>query len=306
MLEFPFLKYVDVGAGPNRISGFAGDVWFVDSGVDDTSGRTPETAFGTIAEALTAIAAAVTDGSSSANHGDVVVCMPGHADTVSEAGGLAPTTAGVTVIGIGSGSAQPTITFDTADTATIVVTVANITFENIHFRANYLSIATAIILSTAATDFTVRGCRFTDLSATLNAVIWIQDGATTTSDRMTIEDCVAKAYGTSNTHFVNLAGTGDGHIIRNNVLMGDWATMCIGGAGVVTNCLIDGNRILNQVATGDTCINMAATADGIVCNNRCGGGHATDGIVCGDLASLENYYEDHDTDLSGSLEPAVT
>lgn len=240
-----------------------------------------------------------------ANNGDIIYAMPGHADTVSEAGGLAIDVAGVSIIGIGRGSAQPTITLDTADTATIAITVANTLFENIHFVANYQDIATAIILSTAADDCTFDGCRFTDLSATLNAKIWIQDGATTTSNRITIENCRAKAYGTANTHFLKLAGTGDGHIIRRNILMGDWDTMCIGGAGVVTDCSVIGNFILNVVDTADTCINMAATATGICADNRCGGGHTSDGIVCGDLVSAENYYEDHETDTSGVLEPAA-
>jgi hypothetical protein len=303
-MSIPFLKYVDVGFGPNRISGFAGDAWFVDSGTDDSSGRTPETSLGTIAEAQTVVAAAVTDGSSSANHGDVIVCMPGHADTVSSVGAITMATAGVTVLGIGEGSAQPTITLDTANTATVALTAAGITFENIHFIANFLDIATAITLVGAA-DATFRNCRFSETSVILNAAIWINEEAAATSPRLTVENCNANAYGTANTHFVNFAGTGDGHIVRRNVLMGDWATMCVGGAGVITNALIDDNRILNVVATADTCINVAATATGLISNNRCAGGHATDGIVCGDMGSLENYYVDHDTDLSGVIEPAI-
>ena len=295
-MQIPFLKYVETGAGPNRISAVAGNAWFVDSGVDDTSGRTPETAFGTTAEAIAA---------ATASNGDTIVLMPGHAETVPSVGAITFSKAGLTVIGIGNGSDQPTITLDTANTATVAITAANTTFENIHFIANFLDIATAITLASAP-DTTFRNCRFTDTSTILNAKVWISEEAAATSPRLTVEGCRAKCYGDANTHFINFAGTGDGHIVRNNILMGDWATMCIGGAGVVTDILIDNNRILNVVATADTCISMAATAEGLITNNLCAGGHATDGIVPGDCGALENYYEDQDTDLSGSLEPAVS
>jgi len=58
-------------------------------------------------------------------------------------------------------------------------------------------------------------------------------------------------------------------------------------------------------ADADSCINMAAAATGILAYNACSGGHATAGIVCGNLGSLENYYELSTSDLSGVLEPAV-
>tara|TARA_Y100000310_G_scaffold344956_1_gene460760 strand:+ start:9780 stop:10688 length:909 start_codon:yes stop_codon:yes gene_type:complete len=276
-----------------------GDIYFVDSGsatgADSVgAGRNPDKPFLTLDYAV---------GQCTASQGDVIYLMPGHADTCSSAGDITLDVAGITVIGLGNGVDQPTVTIDTANTADILINAASITVENVHFIANFLDIAAAIDVD--ATDFTVRGCRFKDTSTTLNAKIWIQDGGTTTSNRITVEDCWCDCFGTANTHFINLAGTGDGHIIRNNILLGDWATMCIGGAGIVTLCSIIGNYIYNIVSTADTCINMGATATGIAADNRCCGGHATDGIVCGDLGSLENYYEDAESDLSGSLEPAV-
>jgi len=293
----------------NQLGGFStvedmsrstGNRWYVDSGhasASDTAGfgYTPDAPAATIDYLIAGC---------TANNGDIIYAMPGHADTVSAAAGLAIDKAGISIVGIGRGTAQPTITLDTANTATIAITAANTTFENIHFVANFLDIATAITLVTAP-DTTFSNCRFTDTSAILNAKIWINEEAAATSGRLTVEGCKAKAYGTANTHFINFAGTGDGHTVKGNVLMGDWATMCIGGAGVITDALIDDNRILNIVATADTCINVAATAEGIISNNRCCGGHATDGIVCGDMGSLENYYVDQDTDLSGVIEPAI-
>jgi len=284
-----------LGSGPIFTTG---NIFFVDSGAtnagDNTrAGAGPDFPFATIDYAV---------GRCTANNGDHIIVMPGHAETVSAAGGLDLDVAGITIIGVGAGPDTPTVTLDTANTADVDVDAAGITVENIHFIANFLDIAAAIDVN--ANDFTLRGCRFSETSVILNAAIWIQDHLTT-SDRITVQGCRGTAYGTANTHFINFAGVGVGHIIADNILMGDWATMCIGGAGVVDQCLITRNQILNVVATADTCISVAATAEGIISDNRCAGGHATDGIVNGDMGAFENYYEDQDTDLSGSLEPAV-
>lgn len=276
-----------------------GDRYFVDSGsatgADSVgAGQNPDKPFLTLDYAV---------GQCTANNGDIIYLMPGHAETVSAAAGLDLDVAGISIIGIGNGSDTPTVTLDTIISADVDVDAANITVENVHFVANFLDITAAIDVN--ADDFTLRGCRFTDNSTVLNAKIWIQDGSATTSDRITIEGCRSNALGDTNTHFINLAGTGNGHIIRDNILTGDWATMCIGGAGIVTQCSILNNYIFNIATGADLCISMGATATGICAGNMCTGGHASSGIVPGDLGSLENYYEGNTTDLSGSLEPAV-
>lgn len=292
----------------NQLGGFStvedmsrttGNRFYVDSGASDNGdtnsyGQTPDAPFATIDFAV---------GQCTANNGDIIYVMPGHAETVSAAAGLDLDVAGITIIGLGNGSDTPTVTLDTANTADIDIDAANITVENIHFVANFLDVAAAIDVN--SDDFTLRNCRFTDTSAILNAKIWVQDGSGTTSDRITIEGCRCDTLGTANTHFVNLEGTGNGHIIRDNIMSGLWQTTCFGGAGVVTQCSILNNYIFNTTAAADSCISMAATATGICADNRCCGGHATQGIINGDLGALENYYEDFETDLSGSLEPAV-
>lgn len=241
-----------------------------------------------------------------ADKGDVIVAMPGHAETVSAAAGLDLDVAGITIIGVGNGSLQPTVTLGTINTADIDVDAANITVEGIHFIANVQDITAAIDVN--ADDFTLRRCRFSETGANLNALIWVQDGATTTSDRITIEDCLVITPDSTNTHFVNFAGTGTGHIVRNNVLIGDWGTACIGGAGVITYCQIIGNYISNQATDADACINLAATATGIVANNRVGAnlaGNATTNITATGCVMCENYSVDIG-DRQGVLDPIAT
>ena len=292
---------------PNGVSSFGvpvlggsimttGNVFFVDSGhaqaADAVGHGTVERPYATIDYAV---------GQCTASNGDYIVAMPGHAEVVSAAGGLDLDVAGITVIGIGRGASMPTVTATSA-TGDVDIDAANVTIEGLNFVAGVAD--NAVTIDVNAVDFTIRNCRFTEPTVNLNMKICIQDGATTTSDRMTIENNVALLLDAANTHFVNLAGTGNGHIIRGNTLMGDWGTAAIGGAGIVTMCTIVHNLVHNSATDADSCINMGATATGIVAYNACSGGHATGGIVCGDLGSIENYYELSTSDLSGVLEPA--
>ena len=270
-----------------------GKTFYVDSGIDGQDGRSPSSALGTIDEAFAKC---------TASQGDKIVVMPGHAETISAAAGIDADVAGVTVIGLGRGTDRPTITFDTADTADIDIDAANITFENLIFSANFADIVAAIDVN--ATDFTLRNCHFQATATNMNFLVCIQEPADATASRMTLVGNTSSMLDAADTHWVNLAGTGDGHIIANNILHGDWGTMCIGGAGVVTHCSILNNYIYNEATDADVCISMAATATGICAGNMCTGGHASQGIIPGDLGSLENYYEQSTSDLSGVLEPA--
>ena len=87
-----------------------GNVFFVDSGQTTTGGdtvghgRNPDAPFLTIDYAV---------GQCVASNCDVIYVLPGHAEVVSAAAGLALDVIGISVIGCGNGSLQPTITFDT-------------------------------------------------------------------------------------------------------------------------------------------------------------------------------------------------
>jgi len=278
-----------------------GDIFFVDStktGASDTAGfgLSPDAPFATLDYAVSQC----TD-----SQGDVIYCMPGHAEVVTEAGGLDLDVIGITVRGLGHGTLQPTITFTTADTADMDVDAASITVENMHFVAGFLNIAVAIDVN--CTDFTLRNCRFTENDTNENALIWIEDALLLASNGLIIEDCYAVALDADNTHFVNFVGTGANYLIRNNILIGDWGTVAVGGAGIVTNCTILDNRIYNISATAEAIIHLADTATGIVMGNMAGGTAAqAQGIGATACALAENYYGDLGGDVSALLEPVVT
>jgi hypothetical protein len=278
-----------------------GAIWFVDSGHSYASdaagfGRTPDAPLATLDYAV---------GLCTASQGDVIYAMPGHAETVSAAAGLDLDKIGISIIGLGNGTLQPTITLDTADTADIDIDAASITIENIHFISNFLNIAAAIDVN--ATDFTLRNCRFSEAGTDLNALIWIQDAAAAGSDRITVENCHVIANDTTNTHFINFAGTGSGHRFIGNELIGDWGTIAVGGAGVILNAVIRDNVIYNLANTNDSCLNFANTATGLLMRNLAAGTPAAaNGITAAAMGKAENYYVDLGTDVQAILEPVVT
>ena len=281
-----------------------GNIFFVDSGSSTGSdaagyGNNPDAPFATWDYAV---------GQCAANNGDRIYLMPGHAETVSAAGGIDLDVAGVTTIGIGDGSDTPTVTLDTATTADVDVDAANVTVENVVFTANFADIAVGIDVN--ATDFTLRRCRFQETATNMNAKIWVQDAAAAASDRITVEDCYCKVVDAANTHFINFAGTGDGHRFLRNTLIGDWGTMAVGGAGVITFAEVGDNKILNAATTDDGCLSFAATATGLMYRNLVGAPASsgqTNHILAPDFATLENYASlTAGEDLSGILEPIAT
>ena len=244
-------------------------------------------------------------GKCTANRGDVIMVKPGHTETVSAAAGLALDVAGIALIGLGGGSLTPKVVLDTADTADVDVDAADITIYNIHFVAGFADVATAIDVN--AQNCTISNCRFTQSAVDLNFLVCIETALTTLSSGLIVENCYALAYDAANTHFINVPGTPSGDIYRNNILIGDWGTMAIGGAGIATYITVMDNVIYNASSTVDACINLAATATGIVMRNLCGGAAAqANGITATACAIAENYYGVISEDLSAILDPIAT
>ena len=111
-----------------------------------------------------------------AARGDVLFVRPGFTLTFGTATALNFDKSGVAIIGLGSGSNRPTITMDTATTATIPVTVNNFAIRNFIIVGNFDNIASAFTLTTAD-DFSVEDCEFRDTGAALGFVNLIDTSA---------------------------------------------------------------------------------------------------------------------------------
>lgn len=118
-----------------------------------------------------------------ANRGDIIFVKPGHAETISSAAILTLDVAGIAIVGLGSGSMRPTLTFTTAATANIPVTAANIVVHNILHKANFADIVSAYTATGTATptDFVVDSCEFRDGSSILNFLKAVTGNATANS-----------------------------------------------------------------------------------------------------------------------------
>ena len=120
-----------------------GNVWFVDSGATTNGGtgssfgRTPDRPFTTYAYAISA---------ATTSNGDMIVLMPGHAETTSA---IAHSKAGIKVLGLGFGGNRPNLTASTAASDLIDVTGANNTWENIIFTGAASGCTSLFSVSTA-------------------------------------------------------------------------------------------------------------------------------------------------------------
>ena len=156
-----------------------------------------------------------------ANRGDIVFVLPGHAETISSAAILTMATAGVAVIGLGAGSLRPTFTFTTANTANIPVTAANMSIQNCLFVANFAAVASVFTATGTATptDFAIDSCEFKDTSSILNFVSIVTGNATANSvDGLSFTRNTVSSLGTTAaTTSIKVAAAADRVTISDNV-----------------------------------------------------------------------------------------
>lgn len=161
-----------------------GDVYYVDSthsskGDTTAHGRNRNSPFATLDYAI---------GRCSANNGDVIFVCPGHVETVTAAGGVAIDVAGLTIVGLGSGGARPTINFTTAVGASVLITAANTSIKNIVFTGGidaltnpiHIQAADCSLLSIETRDVTGQATDFILTTAAATRLLidgWVHDGA---------------------------------------------------------------------------------------------------------------------------------
>jgi signal peptidase I len=210
-----------------------------------------------------------------ANRGDIIVIKPGHVETVSTATALNLNIAGVAIVGLGAGTNRPKFTLDTVNTATIPVTVDNVSIQNCQFFANFLSIAACFTLSTAK-EFAVQNCYFRDASSVLNFLNIVKSaGGANTVDGLTFTDNTVVNLGvTANNTTILTANTIDRLTVRRNYLkwavQNDVAIGVIVTAGILTNLVATDNMGYrpNTTTAGGSFINVGGTTStGIVANN---------------------------------------
>ena len=253
-----------------------GNRFWVDSGKASTGGDTqgfgssPDMPFLTLDYAV-----ASASGHLTADNGDIIYVMPGHTESVTEAGDITMGVAGVTVIGLGGIGDRPVITFDTIDSADLEIDAANITIKNISFRCNIADLAAAIDVDAA--HFHIKDCSFvgTDAADEAFLITIIGDG---NADDMIVESCDfnyltaedATAITTTSTACIVIAGGARTKVI-DCYMSGDFTVSAINNSGTAAaNIQLLENRIANT-ATGNIsgAIDIHASSTGFWHHNIC-------------------------------------
>lgn len=239
-----------------------GTVRFVNSviGNDANAGTDPQAPKATLQSAIDA---------STANKGDKILVMVGHAETVT-ATSINLNKAGVSVVCLGTGLDRPTFTFGAA-AATITVSAANVAFVNGHFIANFVNVASAF--TTSAKDTQVIGNTFVDTSSILNFLCIVTTGSVdNASDGLSFNNNYVYGLATTDGACISVLG----NLLRltiNDNIVDKAATNDAGHMVTLSSKIIGGARILRNVLT---VVGSAGAAVGIFLT---GSGSTSSGVV---------------------------
>jgi len=291
------------GGGANLIkSALLPRVFFVDSnggGSTTSGGLTPESAFTTIDSAI---------GACTANRGDTIYVMAGHAETISTAGGITADVAGISIIGLGRGTSRPTLSLS-ATGSTIAVSAANVLFQN--------------LVITSTVNELVKVFNITAAYCTIDAVDYKDNGAaketiqfaltTANADYLTIQNCyhVMLTAPATTARWIYLVGTEGARILNNTFILklSDNATDAVISAdGDSRLTEIRGNRIhlTGYTASLVSAVIGTSGATGIHCDGRYYADVAAVTTIndCPSMPSFEVYCS-NDLDKNGILDPVV-
>jgi hypothetical protein len=284
------------GGGGATIPPTTGSVFFVHSGTGSNSANLGRSA----SEPLATINYAI--GLCTASKGDQIIVMPGHAESISAATTLAPSKAGVSIIGLGRGRNRPVLSF-TNTAGKIPITGANTRISNLVFLADVSAVVTGI--SVEANDVEIDNCYFGFVDTGDDFAIMILVSAV---DRLNCH----------HNHFVaeNTAGCNAGiqivdaldTIVAYNIMEGDYTTANINGVTTLsTGLFVIGNFLRNSDTTAGVLLTTAANSTGLAAHNSGGTLYSTNITAPWantGLLSIENYVVNVVTETAG-ITPAT-
>ena len=241
-------------------------------------------------------------GACTANAGDVILVAPGHTETIATATSLVVDVAGVSIIGVGSGSDRPLLDFR-ATAGSVEMDAANTSLKNLRLLANVSAVVIGINVDAAYVTLE-------DLEFDFNET---GDDFITMIDVDAVDDCVIR-----NCKLIAEDAAGCAEAIRldacDNVviegchLYGDFTDGAIIGEGAAgTNLLIKDNVIYNSDTTAGFVIDLNVAFTGLLVKNSCGTLFATapeTTLDPGSCLCIENYVANA-VDESAALVPVT-
>ena len=211
-----------------------------------------------------------------ASRGDIILVMPGHAETITTAAQLILDVAGIAIIGLGAGSLRPTLTFGAA-AANIPITAANVSVKNILHVANFADVASYYTVTGTATpkDFAIEECEFRDTSSILNALKIVTDNATVNAlDGFNfVKNHVWSLGTTAATTAISLLAAANRMRLQDNqmtyAVLNDTPALMTMSTFIALDLIISGNRVFraNTSSTGGTLFSGSGVCTGLVYDN---------------------------------------
>lgn len=281
--------------GGGNIPLTTGSVFYVHSGtgVSSNAGTDGGAPLATIAQAMALC---------TANKGDQIIVMPGHAENISAATTLAPSKAGVSIIGLGSGRNRPVLSF-TNTAGKIPITGASTRISNLVFLADVSAVVTGI--SVEADDVEIDNCYFGFVDTGDDFAIMVLVSA---KDRLNFHHNHMVAENTAGCNagiqIVDALDT----IVAYNVMEGDYTTANINGVTTLsTGLFVVGNVLRNSDTTAGVLLTTAANSTGLAAYNSGATLYVTNITAPWantGLLSIENYVVNVVTETAG-LTPAL-
>lgn len=234
----------------------------VTGGTGAGRGESPEAPLATLAQGFSA---------ATASKGDVIVLMPGHAETVATASGIDMNKAGVSVVGLGVGANRPTFTLS-ATASTILISAASILWQNCIVTSSIDELVTCV--SVTAASVILDAIDYVDGSAVQTISFLLTSAA---ADDLVVRNCnhtQGTAPATAGS-WIRLIGTDRARIVNNNfnITQQNGATSCVIGSDTTAplNIVISGNNIIQLGGTTiASAILLVASTSGIVSYNNVG------------------------------------
>ena len=203
-----------------------------------------------------------------AARGDVIFVMPGHTENITSATDLNLNVAGVSVIGLGSGSNVPALTLTTAASAVITLSAANCNFINIAVDGTGVASVTTIFSVTAA-GCKIQRCQINTNNATNQAGVALT--TTSAANSFIFDSNIVK--GTTDAGMTNALQIVGGNDIQitNNYFYGAYTTSLGPINNITTACLrilIANNTLINATASSTKAIVLVSGTTGMIRDNR--------------------------------------
>lgn len=277
-------------------------VFFVDSnggGSTTSGGKSPETAFTTLASAIAAC---------TASRGDVIYIMPGHSESLSGATALAINVAGISICGVGNRLNRPLFTWHTTD-AKVTISAANVRLYNLQVATDVDAVVSMI--SVTAAGVVLDGVDFVDTAACAPLQFLLTTAGGDDLSIVNTRHVQTASAATSVQAWIGLVGA-DRFFCKNNYwsLRGAASTAAnghiVGATTLSADVFIDSNRFIQSASTSAVPISLYTGSTGAVTNNLVASPKTA---IAGSVAIASCYgmsnYACHVVNKSGLLDPVV-